>query len=127
MSTEITTAEFEVTPFVQVPIKTAIEPSPLTYEERQEMYAEMRNYYDIEKLPLPEEFFDNDVTSDRGLTQLQMDAHRVGLLNKGMLTVSEELEKIYRARLKHKIKLIREIKGIKDETETCNLESKQSE
>ena len=115
MSTEIATAEIEVTPVVQVPIKTFAELKPLSYVERQEMYAQMRNYYDIEKLPLPEEYFDNDVTSERGLTQLQMDAHRVGLLNKGLLEVSPELEKIYRARLKHKIKLIREIKGIEKE------------
>jgi hypothetical protein len=114
MSTEIATADVEVTPFVQVPIKTYVEPKALTYEERQQMYAEMRTFYDIEKLPLPEEFFDNDVTSDRGLTQLQMDAHRVGLLNNGMLEVSPELEKIYRARLKHKIMLIREMKGIEN-------------
>jgi ribosomal protein S9 len=112
MSLEIATAEIEITPVVQVPIKTFAEPKSLTYEERQEMYNQMRNYYDIDKLPLPEEYFDNDVTSDRGLTQLQMDAHRVGLLNKGLLEVSPELEKIYRARLKRKIKLIRDIKGI---------------
>jgi hypothetical protein len=115
MSQEIATAEIEVTPIVQVPIQTFAEPKALTYEERQEIYAQMRNFYDIEKLPLPEEYFDTDVTSERGLTQLQMDAHRVGLLNKNMLKVSPELEKVYRARLKHKIKLIREIKGIEKE------------
>jgi hypothetical protein len=114
MSQEISTAEFEVTPIVQVPIKLYAEPKPLTYEERQEMYAELRNFYDIDKLPLPEEFFDNDVTTERGLTQLQMDAHRVGLLNEGLLKVSPEVEQIYRNRLKHKIKLIREIKGIEN-------------
>jgi len=112
MSQEIATAEIEVSPIVQVPIKTFAEPKCLTYQERQEIYAQMRNFYDIDKLPLPEEYFDNDVKSERGLTQLQMDAHRVGLLNNGTLKVSDELEKIYRARLKHKIKLIREIKGI---------------
>ena len=112
MSQEIATAEIEVTPVVQVPIKTYGEVKALTYEERQEIYNQLRNFYDIEKLPLPEEYFDNDVTSERGITQLQMDAHRVGLLNKGMLKVSPELEQVYRARLKHKIKLVREIKGI---------------
>jgi hypothetical protein len=114
MSQEISTAEFEVTPIVQVPIKLFVEPKALTYEERQEMYADLRNFYDIDKLPLPEEFFDNDVTTERGLTQLQMDAHRVGLLNEGLLKVSPEVEQIYRNRLKHKIKLIREIKGIEN-------------
>jgi hypothetical protein len=79
------------------------------------MYAQLRSYYDIERLPLPEEFFDNDVTSERGLIQLQMDAHRVGLLKQGLLKVSPELEELYRARLKHKIRLIREIKGIEKE------------
>ena len=112
MSQEITTAEIEVTPVVQVPIKTFAEPKALTYEERQELYSQLRNFYDIEKLPLPEEYFDNDVTSERGLIQLQMDAHRVGLLKQGLLQVSPELEQVYRARLKHKIKLIRELKGI---------------
>lgn len=122
MSQEIATAEIDVSPVVQVPIKTYAEPKPLTYEERQEIYAQMRNFYDIEKLPLPEEYFDNDVTSERGLMQLQMDAHRVGLLKEGLLKVSPELEQIYRARLKHKIKLIREMKGIKDQTDSCSPE-----
>jgi hypothetical protein len=122
MSQEIATAEIEVSPMIQVPIKTFAESKALTYEERQEMYAQMRNFYDIEKLPLPEEYFDNDVTSERGLTQLQMDAHRVGLLNNGLLKVSDEMEKLYRARLKHKIKLIREIKGITDQSESCSPE-----
>jgi len=124
MSQEISTAEFEVTPIVQVPIKLFVEPKPLTYEERQEMYAELRNFYDIDKLPLPEEFFDNDVTTERGLTQLQMDAHRVGLLNEGLLKVSPEVEQVYRKRLEHKIKLIREIKG---QNASCNPEWKQTE
>lgn len=115
MSQEITTAEIEVTPIVQVPIKTFAELKELTYEERQEMYAQLRSFYDIEKLPLPEEFYDTDVTSERGLIQLQMDAHRVGLLKQGLLKVSPELEQVYRARLKRKIKLIREIKGIEKE------------
>jgi len=122
MTTQISNGEFEVTPFVQVPIKTFAEAKALSYEERQEMYAQMRNFYDIEKLPLPEEYFDNDVTSERGLTQLQMDAHRVGLLNNGLLKVSDEMEKIYRARLDHKIKLIRKIKGITDQSESCSPE-----
>jgi hypothetical protein len=115
MSQEIVSTEIEVSPVVQVPIKTFVEPKELSYAERQEMYAQLRSYYDIERLPLPEEFFDNDVTSERGLIQLQMDAHRVGLLKQGLLKVSPELEELYRARLKHKIRLIREIKGIEKE------------
>lgn len=115
MSQEITTAEIEVTPIIQVPIKTFAEPKELTYEERQELYAQLRQFYDIDKLPLPEEFYDTDVTSERGLIQLQMDAHRVGLLKQGLLQVTPELEQLYRARLKRKIKLIREIKGIEKE------------
>lgn len=112
MSQEIVATEIEVTPVVQVPIKTFAEEKPLTYEERQQMYSQLSQYADIDRLPLPEEYFDNDVTSERGLIQLQMDAHRVGLLKEGLLKVSPELEQIYRARLKHKIKLIRDIKGI---------------
>jgi hypothetical protein len=114
MSQEIIAAPIEVTPVVHVPIKTFVEEKPLTYEERQEMYRQLSQYSDIDRLPLPEEYFDNDVTSERGLQQLQMDAHRVGLLKEGLLKVSPELEQLYRARLKHKIKLIREIKGIEN-------------
>lgn len=114
MNAEIATAEIEVTPVLQVPIKTFAELKPLTYEERQELYEQLKTYADIERLPLPEEFFDNDVVSERGLMQLQMDAHRVGLLNNNMLEVSPEMEKVYRKRLAHKIKLIREIRGQND-------------
>ena len=117
MNAEIATAEIEVTPVLQVPIKTFAELKPLTYEERQELYEQLKTYADIERLPLPEEFFDNDVVSERGLMQLQMDAHRVGLLNNNMLEVSPEMEKVYRKRLAHKIKLIREIKGIEKNDE----------
>jgi hypothetical protein len=122
MTTQISNGEFEVTPFVQVPIKTFSEEKSLTYEERQEIYAQLSQFNDINRLPLPEEYFDNDVTTGRGITQLQMDAHRVGLLNEGLLKVSDEMEKIYRARLDHKIKLIREIKGITDQSESCSPE-----
>jgi hypothetical protein len=116
MSQEIVTTKIEeVSPVVQVPIKTFTETKELTYEERQEIYEQLRNFSDIDRLPLPEEYFDNDVTTERGLMQLQMDAHRVGLLNNGMLKVSPELEQVYRNRLKYKIKLIREIKGIEKE------------
>lgn len=101
----------EVEPIVQVPI-TIQNPKTLTYEERQEAYAVIRTYNDYHLLPLPEEFWDNDPFSERGLTQLEHDAHIVGLLNNGMLTLSAEKEDIYRTRLAHKIQLLRESRGV---------------
>lgn len=101
----------EITPIVQVPI-TIKNPKVLTYEERQEAYAVLRQYSDYHLLPLPEEFWDNDPFSERGLTQLEHDAHIVGLLNVGMMTLSTEKEQTYRTRLAHKIELIRESKGL---------------
>ena len=98
-------------PIVEVPIKIK-NPRVLTYEERQEAYAVLRQYNDYDRLPLPEEFWDNDPFSDRGLTQLEHDAHIVGLLNAGLLTLSAEKEQTYRSRLAHKIELIREAKGV---------------
>ena len=108
LSMEIT----EQTPMVSVPCKIHAEPKPLTKEERKEIYAQLRKYEDCMKLPLPEDFFDDDVESDRGVMQLQMDAHRVGLLNAGKLKLSAELEKELRERLAHKINLLRELRGL---------------
>lgn len=102
----------EQTPMVAVPCKIHAEPKPLTKEERKEIYAQLRMYEDCLKLPLPEDFFDDDVESERGIIQLQMDAHRVGLLNAGKLEVSKEVEKELRERLAHKIKLLRELRGL---------------
>jgi hypothetical protein len=98
----------EITPTVTVPIHTDAPLQPLTYEERQAIYAELAQYYDITRLPLPQEFFDNDVSSERGLMQLEHDAHMVGLLNKGMVEMSKEKEEILRKRFAHKVKLLRE-------------------
>ena len=67
---------------------------------------------------MPEEFFDEDVTSERGQIQLQYDAHMVGLLNKGMIEMSKEKEETYRKRLAHKIELIRELRKKEKETVT---------
>lgn len=105
----------EVTPTITLPCKVFAEQKPLTKEERKAMYEEIRKFEDHLKLPLPEDFFDDDVVSERGLQQLQMDAHRVGLLNAGKLEMSAEKEKELRDRLKHKIKLIREMKGLPTE------------
>lgn len=108
---EVSTQMNEVSPIVHVPI-TIKNPKVLTYEERQEAYAVLRQYEDYDRLPLPEEFWDNDPFSERGVVQLEHDAHVVGLLNKGMLTLSAEKEKIYRTRLAHKIELLREARGV---------------
>jgi hypothetical protein len=108
LSMEIT----EQTPLVTVPCKIFGEAKPLTKEERKEIYEQLRKFEDHLKLPLPEDFFDDDVESDRGIMQLQMDAHRVGLLNAGKLEMSKEAEKELRDRLAHKIQLIRELRGI---------------
>ena len=102
----------EVTPVITLPCKLFAEQKPLTKEERKAMYEQIRKFEDHLKLPLPEDFFDDDVVSERGLQQLQMDAHKVGLLNAGKLEMSPEKEKELRERLKHKIKLIREMKGL---------------
>lgn len=102
----------EQTPMVSVPCKIYAEAKPLTKEERKEIYEQLRKFEDHLKLPLPEDFFDDDVESERGIVQLQMDAHRVGLLNAGKLTLSAELEKELRERLAHKIKLLRELRGL---------------
>lgn len=131
MATELSLEIPEQTPIITLPCKLYAEPKPLTAEERKEMYEELRKYEDVLKLPLPEDFFDDDVSTERGIKQLQMDAHRVGLLNAGLLTMSAEKEKILRSRLKHKIKLIREMKGLPtDETvtdaETLSLVNVQS-
>ena len=109
---ELSAAIQDVTPTLQVPIKLHCEPAHLTADDRKAIYCQLRTFDDIMLLPLPEDFFDDDVVSDRGLVQLQMDAHRVGLLNKGLLEVSAEKEDVYRKRLAHKIKLLREIKGL---------------
>jgi hypothetical protein len=111
MSEQIIEAKIEeVTPTVQVPVKLFAEPKPLTAEERREIYEQLSQYYDINRLPLPEEFFDEDVTSERGQIQLQYDAHMVGLLNNGMIEMSKEKEETYRKRLAHKIELVRQLK-----------------
>lgn len=108
---EISTEMKEVTPIVNVPI-TIKNPKSLTYKERQEAYAVLRQYDDYHLLPLPEEFWDNDPFSERGLIQLEHDAHIVGLLNNNMLTLSAEKEEMYRTRLTHKIELIRESRRV---------------
>lgn len=103
----------ETAPIVEVPI-TIKNPKALTYEERQEAYNVIRQFNDYHLLPLPEEFWDNDPFSERGLIQLEHDAHIVGLLNKDMLKLSPEKAKVYRDRLTHKIALLRESKPIAD-------------
>lgn len=105
----------EVTPTLTLPCTVFAEQKPLTKEERKAMYEEIRKFEDHLKLPLPEDFFDDDVVTERGLQQLQMDAHKVGLLNAGKLEMSKEKEQVLRDRLKHKIKLIREMKGLPTE------------
>jgi len=108
---EVKTELKEVTPIVELPI-TIKNPKVLTYDERQEAYAVLRQYNDYERLPLPEEFWDNDPFSERGVIQLEHDAHIVGLMNKNMLNLSAEKEQVYRTRLTHKIKLLREARGL---------------
>jgi CRISPR/Cas system CMR-associated protein Cmr3 (group 5 of RAMP superfamily) len=105
----------EQSPTITLPCKVFAEQKPLTKEERKAMYDEIRRFEDHLKLPLPEDFFDDDVVTERGLQQLQMDAHKVGLLNTGKLEMSPEKEKELRDRLKHKIKLIREMRGLPTE------------
>jgi len=105
----------EVTPVITLPCKIHGEQKPLTKEERKVIYDQIRMFEDHLKLPLPEDFFDDDVVSDRGIQQLQMDAHKVGLLNEGKLEMSAEKEKELRDRLAHKIKLVRELRGITEQ------------
>ena len=95
-----------------ITIETKLPAVKLSYEERQDIYRQLAKFHDVDHLPLPEEFYDDDPFSERGVIQLQMDAHRVGLLNAGLLKVSPELEIIYRERLNHKIELIRASRGI---------------
>lgn len=123
MATELSMEIPEQTPTIVLPCKIYAEPKPLTAEERKEIYKQLRQYEDVLKLPLPEDFFDDDVCTERGVKQLQMDAHRVGLLNAGLLTMSEEKEKVLRARLKHKIKLLREMRGLPTENTVTDAET----
>jgi len=123
MATELSLEIPEQTPTIILPCKLHAEPKALTYEERQEIYKQLRTYEDVLKLPLPEDFFDDDVSTERGVQQLQMDAHRVGLLNAGLLTMSEEKEKILRARLKNKIRLLREMRGLPTEDLVADAET----
>jgi hypothetical protein len=109
---EITSEMQEITPTLDVPITLHVPAKALTDEERKEIYDQLRQYSDIHLLPLPQDFFDEDVTSERGITQLQHDAHMVGLLDKNMITMSAHKEKILRKRLRHKINLLREIRGL---------------
>jgi len=102
----------EQTPRLVVPIKTHAEPVPLDPQERKQMYAEIRKYNDFEMLPLPEDFWDDDVITERGITQLHMDAHQVSLLNQGLMELPKEKEEILRKRLAHKIKLLRQLRGL---------------
>ena len=108
---EISTEIKEQTPILHVPI-TIKNPKALTYEERQEAYAVLRQFSDFHLLPLPEEFWDEDPFSERGAVQLEHDAHIVGLMNAGLLTLSAEKEEMYRSRLRHKIDLVRKASGI---------------
>jgi len=105
----------EQTPTLVVPITLHAEPKPLTAEERKAMYAEIRKFDDFMMLPVPEDFWDDDVITERGLTQLHMDAHRVSLLNQGLIEMSKEKEEVLRKRLAHKIKLLREMRGLPTE------------
>lgn len=116
----------EVTPVVQLPCKVYGEQKPLTKEERKAIYEQIRMFEDHLKLPLPEDFFDDDVVTERGIKQLQMDAHRVGLLNEGKLEMSKEKETELRERLAHKIKLIRELKGITEQATITDLTTEHS-
>lgn len=117
MSEQIITAEIqEISPVLTVPVKLHAPAKKLTASERREIYEQLRQYADVDMLPLPEDFFDEDVTSERGIIQLQHDAHMVGLLNKKMIEMSAEKEAVLRERLSRKIELIREIYGIASES-----------
>jgi hypothetical protein len=123
MTTELSFEIPEQSPTIELPCVVYADAKPLTSEERKEIYEQLRGYSDILKLPLPEDFFDDDVCTDRGLSQLQMDAHRVGLLNKGLLTLSAEKETVLRARLKHKIRLLREMRGLPTDDSVSDAEA----
>lgn len=128
--TPVFTAEIpEVTPRVELPVKLFAEPKALTPEERQQYYKILRTFSDAFRLPLPEEFWDDDVSSECGQHQLEMDTHTVGLLNAGMITLSPEKEKQVRERLKKKIALIRRLKGLPEkvdpEPEECSQTPEQ--
>jgi hypothetical protein len=105
----------EVSPIIELPF-TIENPVELTYEDRQKAYDVIRQFHDYHLLPLPEEFWDNDPFSERGLQQLDHDAHIVGLLNKNMIEMSPAKEAIVRKRLEHKIELIRESKRLSSST-----------
>lgn len=105
----------EQTPTLVVPITLHAEPQPLSAEERKQIYAEIRKFDDFMMLPVPEDFWDEDVITERGLTQLHMDAHKVSLLNQGLIEMSKEKEEVLRKRLAHKIKLLREMRGLPTE------------
>jgi hypothetical protein len=102
----------EQTPSLIVPITIHAPPVPLTAEERKVMYAEIRKFDDFMMLPVPEDFWDDDVVSERGLTQLHMDAHRVSLLNQGLMELSAEKEATLRTRLTRKIGMLRAMRGL---------------
>jgi len=123
MATELSMEIAEQTPTIVLPCKLHADAKPLTADERKEIYKQLRQYSDILKLPLPEDFFDDDVCTERGIKQLQMDAHRVGLLNQGLLTMSEEKETVLRTRLKHKIRLLREMRGLPTEDTVTDAET----
>ena len=115
MAQEIKVEIPEVTPVVHVPIKTFAEPKALTPEERQEIYEELRKYHDIHLLPLPEDFFDDDVTSERGVIQLEHDVHMYGLLKNKLIEMSEKEAEVLTKRVHHKIKLLKEMHGTIEE------------
>jgi len=117
----------EVTPRVELPVVVFAEGIPLTKEERQEYYKQLRAFSDAHRLPLPEEFWDEDVTSEGGQTQLEMDAHMVGLLNKGLITMSAVKEKQLRERLKKKIALVRKLKGLPEKIELEDLPADEND
>jgi hypothetical protein len=112
MTDQYFTEIVEQTPSLVVPITIHADPVPLTYEERRAIYAEIRKYDDFMMLPVPEDFWDEDVVSERGLTALHMDAHRVCLMNQGLLELSKEKEAVLRTRLTRKIAILREMRGL---------------
>jgi len=113
----------EQTPTLVVPITLHAEPKPLTAEERKRIYAEIRKFDDFMMLPVPEDFWDDDVMSERGLTQLHMDAHKVSLLNQGLIEMSKEKEEALRTRLAHKITLLREMRGLPTDPEKTDTKT----
>ena len=117
MAEQYSTEIQEQTTRLIVPITIHAEPVPLTAEERKVMYAEIRKFNDFMMLPVPEDFWDDDVVSERGLTQLHMDAHRVCLLNQGLLELSPEVETTLRTRLTRKIGMLRAMRGLPPPTD----------